>query len=99
MAEKDYCGKPYRVITKRLRIPQGPGKPDRVVERPSRKARDQTGTWDEYLDDLEPTLVTFAPEDVVDVAFLLRCGAIADPAPEGKEKEVRADGKTCRHSA
>ena len=83
MADEAYCGKAYRVLTKRLRIARGPGNPDRIVERPSRLMRDKSGTYDLFLDDDNPTLVTFDAGDLVDVTFLLRCGAIVEASNEG----------------
>ncbi len=74
-----YLGVPFRQITHRLRIQRGPGRADKVSERP--RAADR-----QYLDsDEAPTLVTFDEYDQVDVSALLQMGAIVPWAPEGPE--------------
>jgi len=65
----------YRQMAHRLRIQRGPGRPDRVSERP-RKGNRSFG-WGEYADsDEQPTLITFDEHDRVDVPALLAIGAI-----------------------
>jgi hypothetical protein len=72
----------YRQLTQRLRV-QRPGRPDLVSERP----REEGGAR-RFLDsDAAPTLVTFEDGELVDVAWLLRIGAIVEWATaEGGER-------------
>lgn len=65
----------YRVLTRKLRIQRGPGRPDKVVERPG-----HDGVLGYVFDDSDgcPTLVEFDALDKVDVSFLLACGAIRE---------------------
>ncbi len=81
----------YRQITHKLRIHRGPGRGERLSERPR---DDRTRR---FLDSPErPTLVQFDEGDRVDVAWLLAIGAIAPwepPAsPDGGEED-RGDGQ------
>lgn len=76
MAAPEYCGIPYRQISKRLRIQRGPGNPDKVNERPMKTNRDGTDRWFDSVD--KPTVVVFDEFDQVDVPFLLSIGALAE---------------------
>lgn len=61
----------YQQLTHRLRFNMGPGRPDIVSERPMNRKR-------EFLDGEEGTVVEIPAGAVgVDVAMLLRTGAIA----------------------
>ena len=69
-------GTTYRVLTERLRVQRGPGRPDLVVERPMSSKRTA------FLDsDEKPTLIQFDEHCQVDVAFLLVVGAIVEYVP------------------
>lgn len=83
----------YQQLTHRLRWSNGPGLGDTVSERP----RHQKTL--EFLDGPDGTVVEI-PEDVgVDVAFLLRIGAIQElPAGRAPGKEPAPHGKTARES-
>ena len=76
-------GTVYRQIAHRLRIQRGPGRPDKVSERPR---KDKRGP---FLDGNDPTLIEIEEGDRVDVGFLLRTGAL-EPwnPPEPAEEEV-----------
>lgn len=82
----------YRVITKKLRVQRGAGRPDLEVARPMNAGRTV------FLDsDEAPTLVTFDEHCQVDIPYLLRLGAIvpwAEPAAPADGGE--ADGKKPR---
>lgn len=90
MIEPQYLGVPYRQIAARLRI-QRPGRPHLESERPRRQLRD--GSFGRYLDsDENPTLITFDADCDVDVAALLRSGAIAPYAPPAPEPDATEEG-------
>lgn len=78
----DGMARTYRQLTQRIRV-QRPGRPDLVSERPRQKSGARR-----FLDtDGAPTLVTFEDDDLVDVARLLRIGAIAPwPPPLARAK-------------
>jgi len=81
----------YRQLTHRIRIQRGPGRPDKVSERPR---DDVTGR---FLDsDEEPTLITFEEDDDVDIPWLLKIGAIVpwESAPEESELEEPNNGES-----
>ena len=62
---------PWRQIAQRLRFTKdAPPRADRVSERP-RHPKTLA-----FLDEDAPTLITFEPDDAVDVPSLLRAGAI-----------------------
>lgn len=89
MVEQRFVGTPFRQWSHRLRIQQ-PGKPDRISERPRRGNRDKG--WGDFLDsDEHPTLVTFEPGDQVDVAFLIKTGAISPYTPPQPAKGEAAE--------
>lgn len=80
----------YRQLSHRLRIQRGPGRPDKVLERPREGSRERG--WGRYLDsDEKPTLITFDEYDQVDIAQLLRSGAIVP------WEEVTTDGEIREH--
>ena len=80
---RDLCGT-YRQVAHRLRIQSDtPGAGSRDSERPRNK---DTGR---YLDNDETT-VTILPTDAVDVAALLRSGAIV-PLPPTPKAEPKVD--------
>ena len=83
----------YRLVTTRLRVQRGVGNPDLVVERPHKR----TETGPVFLDEDNPTLVTFDDKCQVDVPGLLDLGAIEPWTPPRvkpeKGKEVKADGE------
>ena len=63
----------YRQLAPRIRVQRGPGQPDYVSERP------RTKPGGPFTDsDSAPTLVEFDDGCIVNVAFLLRTGAIAE---------------------
>ena len=69
----------YRQISRKLRIQRGPGRPDKVSERPSRENKAGVRV---YLDsDEAPTLIEFDEFDIVDIDQMLRIGAIAAWSP------------------
>ena len=80
-----------------LRIPRGPGKPDRVVARPRDERTKQFADSDDT-----PTLVTFEDGDQVDIEFLLNIGSIVPYNAPAKaevkriEKEQAANGEDRR---
>lgn len=79
MADSEYCGKPYRQVTHRLgwHLADGTG---RMSERP--RQGNKAHGWGAYLDsDEAPTLIVFGAADAVDVAGLLRLGAIVAYTP------------------
>ena len=88
----------YRVISAKLRVQRGPGREDLVAARPvaltakGAVKRDRHGNA-AYLDsDEAPTLVTFDEHCRVNIAQLLRIGAIAEwtPAAPASEKAPRS---------
>lgn len=82
----------YRQIAHRLRIDRGPGRPDKVSERP-RAGRQ--GDWREFLDsDEAPTLIEFDEFDRVDVAALLRQGSIVAHTPPARPGRGVKRGQT-----
>ncbi len=82
----------YRQIAHRLRIQRGPGRPDKVSERPREGSREKG--WGKFLDSEDhPTLITFDEHDQADIAGLLRLGAIVPYSPP-KREEVIDVGKT-----
>lgn len=79
MSNEPYLGKPFRQFSRRLRIQRGPGKPDKVSERPVQELSDGSIR---YLDsDEAPTLITFDEHDQVDIPSLLSIGAIVPWVP------------------
>ncbi len=73
----------FRQLAQRIRV-QRPGRPDLVSERPRQKSGAR-----HFLDsDGAPTLVTFEDDDRVDVAYLLRIGAITPWPPADAEPMV-----------
>ena len=77
----------YVQLSRGLRISRGAGQPDRLSQRPM--GEDRKGRF--FKDDptTNPTLVTFEIGDQVDVASLLRIGAILPyqaPSPPRKGK-------------
>lgn len=69
----------YRQLSHKLRIRRGPGRPDKVSERP--RAGNREKGYGEYLDsDEAPTLIEFEEFDQVDIPALIRAGAIV---PQG----------------
>jgi hypothetical protein len=83
----------YRQLTQRIRV-QRPGRPDLVSERP----RETAGRRRFKDTDDAPTLITFEDDDQVDVARLLRIGAIAPwpaadaPAPVPRRRRAGKGG-------
>ncbi len=79
----------YRVMTRRLRVQRGSGRPDLVVERPFKVLNE--GKLNERVtfgdSDTEPTLVKFDEHCQVNVDFLLRTGAIVPYTPPKAMKE------------
>jgi hypothetical protein len=72
-----------------------PPRQDRESARPRKGSK---GNWGEFLDLDEPTLVSFEPDDAVDVPALLRAGAIMPPPPppapvKGKAMKEAASGE------
>jgi hypothetical protein len=55
--------------------------PPRVDRESRRPRKGRKGDWGEFLDLDAPTLVSFEPDDAVDVPALLRAGAIMPPPP------------------
>jgi hypothetical protein len=80
----------YRQIGPRLRITRGPGKGETLSERPQNRGG-------RYLDQDEPTMVTFHIGDQVDVDFLIQVGAI-EPKAETAKAQPKARSKTRRKS-
>mgnify|MGYP001577541094 CR=1 FL=1 len=76
----------YIQLVHRLRIHRGPGKADKVSERPREGNRDDG--WGAYRDLDKPTLITFESGDQANIVDLLRTGAIA-ALPAKPEKEVK----------
>lgn len=76
----------YRQIAHKLRIQAGPGKPDRLSERP----RARSGR---YLDEDNPTMVELYEGDLVDVPSLIQQGGLERVEPPRKEA---ASGKAGR---
>lgn len=74
----------YIQIAHRLRIQRGPGRPDKLSERPRAGSRERG--WGAFTDSPDkPTLITFDEYDQVDVDALLRSGAIVPYTPKRKE--------------
>jgi hypothetical protein len=80
----------YRQLAHKLRINRGPGRPDKYSERPR---VGQRGNWREFTDEDEPTLIEFDEFDQVDLAGLLRIGAIVPHTPPSTP-ERGSRGKT-----
>lgn len=81
----------YRQVAHRLRINRGPGRPDKVSERPRAGRR---GDWREFLDsDEAPTLIAFDEYDQVNIPALLAQGAIAPHTPPRRAARRQADGE------
>lgn len=78
MADAKYIGQTFRQVSHRLRIQRGPGRTDKVSERPRVGSRERG--WGDYRDGA-PTLITFDEHDRVDVEDLLRIGAIVPWVP------------------
>ena len=77
-------GDTYRQITHRLRIQRGPGRTDKISERPRNL---MTG---DFLDDASnPTLITFDEYDQVNIPYLLTLGAIEPWKPEVKRGKAK----------
>ena len=87
---KDLTGT-YRQIAHKLRwTKDAPPRPDTNSERPRRGKRGP------YLDEDDPTLVTFEEDDAVNVPALLAQGAIepyTPPKPKRTTKKGGDDGK------
>ena len=73
----------YRQLTQRLRIQRGPGRTDKISERPRNL---MTG---DFQDDANPTLITFDAYDQVNIPFLLSVGAIELWQPEVKRGKAK----------
>ena len=91
MIEPQYVGVTYRQIAHLLRVKRGPGRERLISERPRKEIKGMPV----YTDSPEqPTLVTFDEHCRVDVAMLLRTGAVVEwtaPAPKAAK---RPEGKT-----
>lgn len=86
MVASEHCGS-YRQVAGKLRFQRGPGRPDKVSERP-RDPRTRA-----YTDDDAPTIVTLDEHDVADVPALLALGTLmrlpdAGPAAEISEADA-----------
>lgn len=94
---QQYVGVPFRQITHRLRVQRGPGRPHLESERP----RDEKSG--RFLDDDDPTIVTFDEHCQVDVDSLLAIGAIEvvspPPSPVEGERVVHMEGVRVRRRA
>lgn len=83
----------YRVIAKGIRV-QRPGRPHLEVKRPRNP---DTG---QFLDsDAAPTLITFADDDDVDIATLLRQGSIVAWPPSEPAAHARTRTRKSREDA
>jgi len=88
LVPEQYVGVAFRQLTLELRwVKDGTSGPDFVSARPY----DQRG--DRFLDSEEPTLVSFAADDNVDVEFLLKVGAIAEDMDGGGQAPALPDGE------
>lgn len=83
-------GKVYRQNSHKLRI-HHPGRPDRMSVRPRGGSRERG--WGRFLDEDNPTLVSFEEGDQVDVASMLRIGAIAEIPQPAEEVESGEKGR------
>jgi hypothetical protein len=76
---KEHLG-PWVQIAHVLRFTKdNPPRQDRESVRPRGGSKERG--WGDFLDDAEPTLITFEPDDAVDVPALLRAGAIQSYTP------------------
>jgi hypothetical protein len=80
---KEHLG-PWVQIAHVLRFTKDqPPRVDRESVRPRTGSKERG--WGDFLDDAEPTLISFEPDDAVDVPALLRAGAIQSLAAPSKK--------------